>query len=92
MAPWAMTATTAMLCFLLVPGSIAAMGKRLCGAGQVGAADQVTSKDKLTAKRKASAPTAPAKSAPAKAASTKAEAAKAARKARQPDLLDLLTE
>ena len=42
------------------------------------------------AKRKAPAPS--AKAAPAKGRPTKAEAAKAALKARQPDLLDLLTE
>ncbi len=42
------------------------------------------------AKRKA--PTPSAKAAPAKGRPTKAEAAKAALKARQPDLLDLLSE
>ena len=42
------------------------------------------------AKRKAPAPS--AKAAPAKGRPTKAEAAKAALKARQPDLLDRLTE
>ena len=42
------------------------------------------------AKRKAPVPS--AKAAPAKGRPTKAEAAKAALKARQPDLLDLLTE
>jgi hypothetical protein len=42
------------------------------------------------AKRKA--PTPSVKAAPAKRRPTKAEAAKAALKARQPDLLDLLTE
>ena len=47
-------------------------------------------KEGLMAKRKAPAPSAEA--APAKGRPTKAEAAKAALKARQPDLLDLLTE
>ena len=42
------------------------------------------------AKRKAPAPA--GKAAPAKGRPTKAEAAKAALEARQPDLLDLLTE
>ena len=42
------------------------------------------------AKRKTSAPA--AKAAPAKGRLTKVEATKAALKARQPDLLDLLTE
>ncbi len=42
------------------------------------------------AKRKAPAPS--AKAAPAKGRPAKAEAAKAALRARQPDLLDLLTE
>jgi hypothetical protein len=43
-------------------------------------------------KSKAPAPASTTKSVPTKAALTKAEAAKAARNARQPDLLDLLTE
>ena len=44
------------------------------------------------AKRKAPAQTSCAKAAPAKERPTKAQAAKAALTARQPDLLDLLTE
>ncbi len=44
------------------------------------------------AKRKAPAPASPTKAAPVKGPSTKAKAAKAALAARQPDLLDLLTE
>jgi hypothetical protein len=44
------------------------------------------------AKREVPAPVSHKKSAPAKGHPTKAEAAEAARKARQPDLLDLLTE
>jgi hypothetical protein len=46
--------------------------------------------DGLMAKRKA--PASSAKATPAKGRPTKAEAAKAALAARQPDLLDLLTE
>ena len=44
------------------------------------------------AKHKAPAQTSPAKVAPAKGRPTKAQAAKAALKAKQPDLLDLLTQ
>ena len=44
------------------------------------------------AKRKAPAQTTPAKVAPAKGRPTKAQAAKAALTAKQPDLLDLLTQ
>ncbi len=44
------------------------------------------------AKRKAPAPASPANAAPAKGRPAKAKAAKAALAARQPDLLDLLTE
>jgi hypothetical protein len=48
--------------------------------------------DGFMAKRKAPAPASSAKATPAKARSTQAKAAKAALAARQPDLLDLLTE
>jgi hypothetical protein len=48
-------------------------------------------KDTLMAKRKAPAPAASAKTTPVKGRPTKAEA-KAAFAARQPDLLDILTE
>jgi hypothetical protein len=52
----------------------------------------VISKEWLMVKRKALGRASPAKVAPAKGRLSKAEEAKAARKAKQPDLLDLLTE
>src|SRR5215208_2902161 len=63
-------------------------GPPAAGAGRRDRRDEW--KEGLMAKRKAPAPS--AKAAPAKGRPTKAEAAKAALKARQPDLLDLLTE